>query len=299
VTRLRRSLKRIRCRNLRVLFTGSSGAKAGATVAAHIAKSHEVIGVDRLAASMTRHLTDITKVTDWSRLLDGVDAVIHFAALHAPHRETHSEAEFVATNVEATARLLDASKAAGVLRFVMASTTSVYGRAMKGKTTAAWVTESLTPEPEDIYDETKLAAEALCAEAYSPEFVTMALRFSRCFAEPAREMALYRLYRGVDAQDVAQAFSRAIAPNSAPIGEFGAFNISALSPFQVEDCDMLMRDAASVIRLRAPELAEEFSRRNWALPESIDRVYVIDKAKAQWGFAPLGDYRAFLRTLPP
>jgi UDP-glucose 4-epimerase len=305
VTRLRRFLKRIRRRNVRVLFTGSSGAKVGATVAAHIAKSQEVIGVDRLASTTTQHLADITKGTDWPRLLDGVDAVIHFAALHAPHRETHSEAEFVATNVEATARLLDAAKAAGVRRFVMASTTSVYGRAMKGKTSAVWVTESLSPEPEDIYDETKLAAEALCADAFAPDFVTMALRFSRCFAEPVREMALYRLYRGVDAQDVAQAFALAIesgprAPrNTAPIGEFEAFNISAPSPFQREDCDDLMGDAASVIRLRAPELAEEFSRRNWPLPQSIDRVYVIEKAKAQWGFAPLGDYRAFLQTLPP
>jgi UDP-glucose 4-epimerase len=294
VTRLRRFLTRIRCRNLRVLFTGSSGAKVGATVAAHIAKTHEVIGVDRLAASTTRHLTDITKVTDWSRLLDGVDAVIHFAALHAPHRETHSEAEFVATNVEATARLLDASKAAGVRRFVLASTTSVYGRAMKGKASAAWVTESLAPEPEDIYDETKLAAEALCADACSPEFVTMALRFSRCFAEPARAMALYRLYRGVDAQDVAQAFALAIESGPGP----GPFNISAPSPFQREDCDDLMRDAASVICRRAPELAEEFSRRNWHLPQSIDRVYVVDNAKAKLGFAPVGDYRAFLAPLP-
>jgi UDP-glucose 4-epimerase len=297
--RLRSFLKRIRCHDVRVLFTGSSGAKVGATVAAHLARTHEVIGVDRIAASTTRHLADITKITDWSRLLDGVHAVVHFAALHAPHRETHREAEFVATNVEATARLLNAAKAAGVNRFVLASTTSVYGRAMKGKSSATWVTESLTPEPEDIYDETKLAAEALCADAYSPDFVTMALRFSRCFAEPLHEMALYRLYRGVDAQDVAQAFSLAIAPNSPPIAEFGAFNISAPSPFREEDCDTLMHDAASVIRLRAPELAEEFSRRNWALPASIDRVYVIDKAKATLGFAPAGDYRAFLKTLPP
>jgi UDP-glucose 4-epimerase len=297
--RLRNFLKRIRCHNVRVLFTGSSGAKTGAIVAAHLARTHEVIGVDRVASTTTQHLADITKVTDWSRLLDGVHAVVHFAALHAPHRETHSEAEFVATNVEATARLLSDSKAAGVRRFVLASTTSVYGRAMKGKSSAAWVTESLVPEPEDIYDETKLAAEALCAEAHSPEFVTMALRFSRCFAEPLREMALYRLYRGVDTQDVAQAFSQAISPNSAPIGEFGAFNISAPSPFREEDCDALMRDATSVIRLRAPELAEEFSRRNWALPECIDRVYVIGKAKAKLGFAPAGDYRAFLQTLQP
>ncbi len=287
---------------MKILMTGSSG-KVGRIVAATLVQSHTIVGIDRDHGPHSEHLGDI-RTCNWAPLLAGCDAVVHFAALHAPHSESHSEAEFVATNVEATARLLDAAKAVGVRRFVLASTTSVYGRAMKGKASATWVTEALKPEPEDIYDETKLAAEALCADAYTENFRTMALRFSRCFAEPAREMALYRLYRGVDARDVAQAFSLAIAPNSAPIGEFrggpgpGAFNISAPSPFRPEDCDALMRDAASVIRLRAPELVEEFSRRGWTLPQSIDRVYVIDKAKEQLGFAPVGDYRAFLAALP-
>jgi UDP-glucose 4-epimerase len=293
---------------MKILMTGTSG-KVGRVVAQHLAQSHTLLGIDAAAGAFTQIQRDIRDVS-WVPLLAGVDAVIHFAALHAPHRETHSEAEFIVTNVEATARLLEVAKACGVRRFILASTTSVYGRAMKGKPRATWVTETLTPESEDIYDETKLAAEALCAEAYAPDFVTMALRFSRCFPESMRDMALYRLYRGVDAQDVAQAFEKAIgcdpegSPNAAPIGEFrgglwpGAFNISAPSPFLQQDCNALLTDAASVIRFRAPELAADFLRRGWELPKSIDRVYVIDKAKAQLGFAPVGDYRVFVAQLP-
>jgi UDP-glucose 4-epimerase len=292
---------------MKILMTGSSG-KVGRVVAAALAQSHTIVGIDRNHGPHTEHPGDI-RTCNWAPLLAGCDAVVHFAALHAPHRESHSEAEFVATNVEATARLLDAAKVAGVRRFVLASTTSVYGRAMKGKASATWVTEALWPEPEDIYDETKLAAEALCADAYSPDFVTMALRFSRCFPESLQEMALYRLYRGVDARDVAQAFMQAIIapvmpPNTAPIGQFGAglgsctFNISAPTPFLPVDCDALAHDAPSVICQRAPELAEFFSQRGWALPTAIDRVYAIDKARAEFGYSPRVDYRAFLSQLP-
>jgi UDP-glucose 4-epimerase len=68
-------------------------------------------------------------------------------------------------NVNGTQLLLDAARRFGVKRFVFTSTTSVYGNAMKSDRTAVWVTESLAPQPRDVYDETKLAAEALCREA--------------------------------------------------------------------------------------------------------------------------------------
>jgi nucleoside-diphosphate-sugar epimerase len=238
-------------------------------------------------------LADITLVADWSPHLEGVDAVIHFAALHAPHRDTHSRDDFQRTNVEATARLLVAAKKAGVKRFLLASTTSVYGRAMRGTTSAAWVTEQLTPQPEEVYDDTKLAAEALCREAYSPGFVTAALRFSRSFPEPLPLMALYRLYRGVDARDVAQAFGLAL---SAKLDQFEAMNISGETPFRNSDCDALWVDPVAVLKEREPALVDEFRRRGWPLPSRIDRVYVIDKAKRLLGYAPRYGWRDALAT---
>jgi UDP-glucose 4-epimerase len=276
---------------MKILFTGSSGPKVGATVAAHLAATHEIIGIDLMPAPQTKHIADIAAVTNWSKYLEGVDAIIHFAALHAPHRETHSREDFYATNVDATSRLIEAAKACGVKRVVMASTTSVYGRAMRSKTKAVWVTEALTPIAEDIYDETKLAAEAICRNAFSTNFITTALRFSRSFPEPLPLMAQYRLHRGVDARDVAEAFSLALTTS---LTQFEAVNISGDTPFVVGDCDQLMHDAPSVLQQRAPELVAEFRQRGWSVPQSIDRVYVIDKAKAILGFEPQYGWRSVL-----
>lgn len=276
---------------MKILMTGSSGPKVGNVVARQLAGKHELVGVDLHPGANTSLVADINAVDDWAPHLDGVDAVVHFAALHAPHRDTHSRAAFIQTNVDATAHLLSAAKATGVRRFLLASTTSVYGQAMRTPGRAALVTEALVPEPEDIYDETKLAAEALCRDAFSAEFSTVALRFSRAFPEPAHRMALYRLYRGVDPRDVAQAFERALEMRPA---RFEAFNISGDSPFAEGDCDALYRDPVSVLERCVPDLLAAFAARHWPLPERIDRVYVIDKARAQLGYAPRFGWREFI-----
>jgi UDP-glucose 4-epimerase len=273
---------------MKILFTGSSGPKVASTVATRLSQQHNVVGIDlcplpHANAQFTTHVADIREVADWRPMLEGVEAVVHFAALHAPHRETHSRDDFRATNVEATHRLLEAARLSGVSRFLLASTTSVYGKSMRRKDRAAWVTEDLVPEPEDIYDETKLAAEAICRDAFASNFATMALRFSRSFPEPLPLMAMYRLYRGVDGRDVAQAFGRALTVS---VDEFHALNVSGATSFHESDAEALMFDAPTVIRHRCPEIADEFARRGWALPASIDRVYVIDRAKQHLGFCP-------------
>lgn len=279
---------------MKLLLTGSSGPKVASRVAAILAQSHEVIGLDLAPSPTTAIIGDITCVKNWQVYLQGVDAVIHFAALHAPHRATHSADQFRRTNVAATKRLLDAARDANVKRFLLASSTSVYGKAMRSNASAVWVTEALQPEAEDIYDETKLAAEQLCREAFSPSLTTAALRFSRSFPEPVHLMALYRLYRGVDARDVAEAFGLALNAN---FSQFEAINISGETPFLEQDCASLYSDPASVLAERAPGLVEQFARRQWPLPESIDRVYVIDKARALLGYKPQFGFRELLADL--
>ena len=279
---------------MKLLVTGSSGPKVAAAVATHLAQFHAMFGVDTASSPTTSLVADMTLIKDWQPYLRGVDAVIHFAALHAPHRETHSAEEFRRTNVDATRHLLNATREAGVTRFLLASSTSVYGKAMRSTTSAVWVNESLQPEPEDIYDETKLAAEQLCRDAFSSTFKTAALRFSRSFPEPVPLMALYRLYRGVDARDVAQAFELSL---TADLAQFEAINISGESPFLEEDCACLRVDARQVLEKRAPELVGAFLSRAWALPESIDRVYVIEKAKALLGYKPRFGFNELLNDV--
>ena len=105
-------------------------------------------------------------------------------------------------------------------------------------------------------------------------------------------MALYRLYRGVDARDVAQAFGLALA---APLTKFEAINISGETPFVESDCEQLFTNPPEVLRKRVPELVDEYQRRQWPLPARIDRVYVIEKAKALIGYRPQFGFRELLR----
>jgi len=62
-----------------------------------------------------------------------------------PACRTRSEADFRRVNVDATAALLEAALAAKVRRFVLTSTTSVYGCTTRVKAEAIWVTEELRP----------------------------------------------------------------------------------------------------------------------------------------------------------
>ena len=43
-----------------------------------------------------------------------------------------------------------------------------------------------------------------------------------------------------------------------------------------------------------PELIQYFKERDWTVPNSIDRVYVIDKAKEMLGYVPRYNIREFL-----
>ena len=280
---------------MRILVTGSSG-RVGQAVAEYLSNRHEIVGIDQTFGKHTAVTGDIRNESLMKGQFENIDAVIHLASLHAPHVGKASQADFESINVAATAQLLALARNAHVKRFLIASSTSIYGHAMHDTSRAVWVTEALRPKPADIYDETKLAAEALCAAAFAPDFMTISLRLSRCFPEPAREMALYRLYRGVDLRDVSQAFELALC---ATLDRFHVFNISSHTPLLETDCAELRLNAAAVLNRRVPGIDVEFARHGWQLPSQIDRVYAIDKANQKLGYAPRFGFWEFMHTLKP
>lgn len=277
---------------MKVLVTGSSG-RIGGAIAARLSLRHAVSGIDLKDGALTTTILDVCDTTRLAPLLAGVEAVVHTASLHVPDLAARSRADFEEVNIAATRRLLAACGEAGVARFVYTSTTSLYGDAMlpeRGE--AVWVTEELEPEPRDVYDETKLRAEEACRDAARAGLAAVSLRMSRCFPEDPRLVAIYRLHRGVDAEDVAQAHELALAPGRSG---FEVFNVSAPTPFSRADCRRLFEDAASVVLECCPWAAAEFERRSWQLPRSIDRVYVVEKAIARLGYRPVHDFAALFR----
>jgi nucleoside-diphosphate-sugar epimerase len=257
---------------MRILVTGAAGL-IGSAVAKALRAADTVVGLDLKPGPQVDLVADIRDPLP----LHGFDAVVHVAALHAPHVGLAPDAAFRSVNVDATARLLDAALTAGVSRFVFTSTTSVYGHALEpADGRAAWIDEQVEPRPRDIYDETKLAAEALVRSAGLPGAI---LRMSRCFPEPLREMAVYRLHRGIDRRDVARAHALALTLETAA----ETYLVSADPPFVETDREALLADAGAVLRLRASSLAERFVRLGWPLGP-IGRVYSPRKAAASLGF---------------
>ncbi|PTT58951.1 NAD(P)-dependent oxidoreductase [Stenotrophomonas sp. HMWF003] len=263
---------------MKILLTGSSG-RVGRAIFGALSARHEVVGVDRSPFNTTRYVADITDVRTLRTALVGVDAVIHCAALHAPHVGLMSDTEFHRINVEGTRTLAMLARDAGVSRFVFTSTTALYGHAIvPGRCT--WIDERTVPQPRTVYHRSKLAAEHWLEEAASPGFQVRVIRMSRCFPETAQRMLLYRLHRGIDVRDVADAHAAALR-NTGPM--FQRYIASGATPFGPEDCERLVTEPRAVLARRCPQWLAEYDRRGWALPV-IDRIHDATAASIGLGW---------------
>lgn len=271
---------------MKVLLTGSSG-RIGSAVARFLQGKIETVCTDNREGPLTHCIVDIREKAKVFECVKDVDAVIHCAALLTPHMGLFSEDEFWQVNVQGTENLLEACLKYNVKRFVFTSTTSIYGDALVHPKRAVWVTEELLPNPRDVYDETKIAAEKLCFEASKNGLSCISLRMSRCFPEREDLMAIYRLYRGVHEVDVAKAHELALF---LPFQGFEIFNISCSPPFKQTDVEELKENADNVILRYFPWAKEEFLQRGWKLPKTIDRVYVIEKAMKFLGYHPVHNF---------
>jgi nucleoside-diphosphate-sugar epimerase len=164
----------------------------------------------------------------------------------------------------------------------------VYGDALVPGGRAVWVDESLPPRPRDIYDETKLAAEALVARSAIP---AVTLRIARCFPEPLETLARHRLHRGVALADVAAAHTLAASATVT-----GTYNIAGPLLFKPDDTEQLYTNAATVLKRRHPAIAAAFAARRWPLPQRLDRVYDSRAALAALRYRPEHDV---IRLLDP
>jgi nucleoside-diphosphate-sugar epimerase len=103
--------------------------------------------------------------------LEGVDAVIHLAAISNDPTGELDEVLTRQVNFDAVGLLLCIAKQSGVRRFINASSSSVFG--IKD---VSDVVESLEPEPITSYSRNKMMAEWLVLSARMPGFVTVNVR---------------------------------------------------------------------------------------------------------------------------
>lgn len=111
----------------------------------------------RITSSQVTCVGNIGPETDWGRALEGVDVVVHLAALvhQLDSRGYPSLEAFRSVNCHGTSRLARCAAEAGVPRFVFLSTIKVNGEL----TVAEPFTEESEPAPADSYGVSKWEAE--------------------------------------------------------------------------------------------------------------------------------------------
>lgn len=162
---------------MKALVTGGGGFLGGAIVNLLLSKGVSVRSLSRgdypeLARSGVECLKgDLNDRQAVKAACLGCDTVFHVAAKVGMWGGYE---DFYGTNVNGTAGLLAAAKAAGVSRFIFTSSPSVV---FSGGDVEGWNESAPYPESFDsYYAETKALAEKLVLAANSPEFQTIALR---------------------------------------------------------------------------------------------------------------------------
>src|SRR5262245_18062058 len=89
-------------KNMRILITGSSGHLGEALVRNLRSSDHEIVGLDRMPSPFTSIIGSIADRSVVRQCMRGVDAVLHTATLHKPHIITHTQQDFVDTNISGT-----------------------------------------------------------------------------------------------------------------------------------------------------------------------------------------------------
>lgn len=172
----------------RYLVTGAAGFIGCSLVRELLKQGHDVVGFDNLSTGKRENLAEIESQFDFRigdlrdtkavrDACDGVEVVLHQAAVASVPRSVGDPVGSNDSNVTGTLNLLLAARDAGVRRFVFASSSSVYG-----ESETLPKREDMMPEPISPYAVTKLAGEMYLKcfyRVYGLE--TVALRYFNVF----------------------------------------------------------------------------------------------------------------------
>ncbi|MBF4572718.1 NAD(P)-dependent oxidoreductase [Herbiconiux sp. VKM Ac-1786] len=280
----------------RVVVTGGSG-KLGRAVVTHLLDSgYEVVNLDQRPGSDDRALFVQTDLTDYGQVLqcltsvddryDGVDALVHLAAIPAPGLRPNS-ATF-ANNVPASYNVFAAAKAAGIDNVVWASSETVLGLPFLENPPPYFpVDEEYPVRPSTTYSLGKAVEEEMARHftRWNPNLKLIGLRFSNVMDvedyaafpafEKTPESRSWNSWGYIDARDGAQAVRLAL---ESTLTGFEAFIIAA---------------ADTVMTTPSAELAERY------FPEvpftrevtGTETLLGIDKARRMLWFEPQHSWR--------
>lgn len=278
---------------MRIAVTGSSG-KLGTVVVRELrAAGHTVIGMDRVGTrgpgfvfvDFTNYGQVVEAFTSVNDQHNGIDAVVHLAAIPAPGIFT--DVETFHNNIAVSFNVLWAATRLGIRNIVAASSETVQGLPFDTPPPYIPVDEAYPPRPESTYSLVKVLEERMAVELvrWFPDLSLTALRFSNVmwpedYAEfPSfNDNALQRkwnLWSYIDARDGAQAIEKALEKK-----------LPGFNHFLIANADTVMSRPNSEL------IAEVFPDVPITGPfEENETLFSINKARQMLGFEPQHSWR--------
>lgn len=279
-----------------VAVTGSSG-KLGRHVVRDLQDhGYGVVALDRVpdpdspaAAAVRVDLTDhgqvLEALTGVDGRHDGVDAVVHLAAIPAPGLATN--ATTFANNISATYNVFAAARTAGIRNIVWASSETVLGLPFDTPPPYIPVDEAYPVRPESTYSLVKSLEEEMARHftRWVPDMKMIGLRFSNVMdpddyarfpgfdADPA--LRRWNLWGYIDGRDGAQAVRLALEHQAAGVDVFVIANADTVMSRRSADLAAEVYPGVAVTR----ELGEH------------ETMLSIDKARRVLGFEPRHSWR--------
>ncbi len=243
----------------RVLVTGAAGFIGSHVVDALLARGDRVLGVDNFddfydpalkranidaacaSSAFTLHDADVRDATAMARAMRAIepDVVVHLAARAGVRPSIAAPALYADVNVRGTAVVLEAARAAGIRRAVVASSSSVYGNASQ----VPFSESDAAIQPVSPYAATKRSAELVC-ETFAelePRIRIVSLRF-------------FTVYGPRQRPDLAIRKFASLISSGRPIPVFGDGSSSRDYTYV---SDTVQGVLAAIDRTRAPEVRHE------------------------------------------
>ena len=181
------------------LVTGGAGFIGSHIVDRLLTLGHEVVVIDNESSDghdeyhwnrsgqVQNHKSDIRDYDAIKHLFGGVNNVFHLAAKASVQASVDNPLPTIATQVMGTANVLEASRQAGVNKFVYSSTSACYGN-----NNPIPNVETMREDPLNAYAIGKLSGEQLVRAYYHLYGMkTVAFRYTNVYGERARHVGTY------------------------------------------------------------------------------------------------------------